>query len=84
MSEFNFLHQMSVAGIRDYIMSHRLDHGDSIVLNAQDFEHIVQEMRNASDEVPDFPIKILKVIVTQDTGDSIPAGKDQIVKNETF
>lgn len=82
MSTFNVIHQMSVAGLRDYIITHRIDQGDSLVLNAHDFEHLVQDMRQSSDEVPDFPIQILNVIITKDTTDSVPAGKVQIVKNE--
>ncbi|RZJ72170.1 hypothetical protein [Flavobacterium sp.] len=84
MSTFNVIHQMSVAGIRDYIITHRIDHGDSLVLNAHDFDHLVQDMRESADEVPDFPIKILNVIITKDTTDAVPAGKVQIVKNEKF
>ena len=84
MSQFNFLHKMSVAGIRDYIITHRIDHGDTLVLSPQDFEHLIQDMKASSDGIPDIPIKILNVIITQDSTDTVPIGKVQIVKNEKF
>jgi len=84
MSQYNVIHQMSVAGIRDYIITHRIDHGDSLVLNLHDFDNLVQDMKDSSDEIPDFPIKILNVIITKDSTDTVPIGKVQIVKNEKF
>lgn len=82
MSEFTFIHNISVASIRDYIITHRVDQGDTIVLSQPDFEHVIQDIRNSSDEIPDFPLKVLGVIITQDPSDAIPIGKVQIVKNE--
>ncbi|NUY79461.1 hypothetical protein HUK80_01025 [Flavobacterium sp. MAH-1] len=84
MSEFTFLHRMSVAGIRDYIITHRIDQGDTLVLNPHDFEHLIQDMKNSAEGIPDIPVKILNVIVTQDSTDTVPIGKVQIVKNEKF
>lgn len=75
---------MSVAGIRDYIITHRIDQGDTLVLSHQDFDHLVQDMKNSAEGIPDIPIKILNVIITQDSTDTVPIGKVQIVKNEKF
>ncbi len=84
MSEFNFLHRINVAGIRDYIITHRIDQGDSLVLNPSDYEHVFQDMKTDSETIPDIPLKILNVILTRDTTDSVPIGKVQIVKNEAL
>ncbi|NMH27359.1 hypothetical protein [Flavobacterium silvaticum] len=84
MSTFNFLHEISIAGIRDYLITHRVDQGDTIVLNASDYMHVLQEAKNASDEVPDLPLKLFGVLIISDNTDSVPTGKVQIVKNETI
>lgn len=84
MSQFTFLQKINVAGIRDYIMSHRIDQGDSLVLHPQDFEHLFHDIKATSDEIPDIPLKVLGVIITQDSTDTVPIGKIQIVKNEKF
>lgn len=81
MSTYNFLHEISVAGIRDYLITHRVDQGDTLVLHPQDYDHILTEARNS--EVPlDLPIKLFGVLITQDKTLSVPFGKVQIVKNE--
>lgn len=82
MSEFTFIHKISVASIRDYIITHRVDQGDTIVLNPHDFEQLIHDIKSSSDEMPDIPLKLLGVIITQDSTDAIPIGKVQIVKNE--
>lgn len=84
MSQFTIIHKINVAGIRDYLITHRVDQGDTIVLNPQDFEHLFHDVKNSSDEIPDIPLKILGVIITQDSTDTVPIGKVQIVKNEKF
>lgn len=75
---------MSVAGIRDYIITHRIDQGDSLVLNPHDFEQLIQDIKASSDGIPDIPITILNVIITQDSTDTVPIGKVHIAKNEKF
>lgn len=83
MSTYNFLHSVSVAGIRDYLITHRVDAGDSLILNPSDYESIFNEMKNDSEDPIDFPIKVLQVIIARDNTASVPAGKVQIVKNES-
>lgn len=82
MSEFVVVgHAISVASIRDYLFSKKIDKGDSIVLNVQDYENVLDEIRN-SDEPIDIPVNVLGVLLLKDTSGDIPAGKVQIIKNE--
>jgi hypothetical protein len=83
MAEFTFVHKISVASLRDYIITHRIDQGDSIVLNPHDFEHLIHDIKNTSNELPDIPLTVVGVIVSQDSTDTIPIGKIQIVKNDS-
>lgn len=83
MSEFIFIgNTISVYALRDYIMRHKIDAGDSLVLNPHDFEIIIQEIKTSAEGLHDFPVKLLEVIITKDTTNTIPIGKLQIVKNE--
>jgi len=82
MSEFVVIgNHISTAVIRDYLFAKKIDKGDSIVLNAMDFEHILDEIRQ-SDEPVDIPLNVLGVLLIKDTSDNVPVGKVQIVKNE--
>lgn len=83
MSEFIFIgNQISVYALRDYIMRHKIDATDSLILSPQDFETIVHEIKTSAEGLTDFPINILGVIITKDTTNTVPIGKLQIVKNE--
>lgn len=85
MSEFIFIgEQISVHSLRDYIIGHKIDAGDSLILNPHDYNAILQDMKNAPEGLPDFPVKILEVIITKDSTDTIPIGKLQIVKSDEF
>jgi len=84
MSEFVVVgHAISVASIRDYLFAKKIDKGDSIVLNPQDYENLLDEIRN-SDEPIDIPVNVLGVLLLKDTSGDVPVGKVQIVKNETL
>ncbi|TRW23893.1 hypothetical protein FMM05_12085 [Flavobacterium zepuense] len=84
MSQFVSIgHSISVAAIRDYLFAKRIDKGDSLVLNPADYDHIGEEMKN-SDEPIDIPVNVLGVLLLKDTTGDVPAGKVQIVKNETL
>ena len=83
MSEFIFIgNPISVYALRDYIMRHKIDATDNLILHPHDFDALIQDMKNSAEGLPDFPVKILEVIITKDTADSVPIGKVQIVKNE--
>jgi len=83
MSQSIFIgNKISLPALRDYIITHTIDAGDTLVLNAQDFRTIIEEIKNSEDEIPDFPLTMLGVIITQDSTDTIPIGKLQIVKND--
>lgn len=68
--------------LRDYIITHKIDQGDTIVLNLHDLKTLVQEAKASEETLPDFPLTMLGVILTQDPTDAVPIGKIQIVKNE--
>ena len=82
MSEFVVIgNHVSTAAIRDYLFAKKIDRGDSLVLNIQDFEHILDEIRQ-SEEPVDIPLNVLGVLLIKDTSGDVPVGKVQIVKNE--
>lgn len=84
MSEFVIIgDHISIATIRSYLFAKKIDQGDSLVLSATDFEHILDEIRH-SEEPVDIPLNVLGVLLTKDTSGDIPIGKVQIVKNEKF
>lgn len=82
MSEFVVIgNHISTAAIRDYLFAKKIDRGDSLVLNIQDFEHILDEIRQ-SEEPVDIPLNVLGVLLIKDTSGDVPVGKVQIVKND--
>ena len=82
MSEFVVVGSaITVASIRDYLFAKKIDKGDSIVLNPQDYENLLEEIRN-SDEPIDIPVNVLGVLLLKDTSGEVPVGKVQIVENE--
>ena len=74
--------QISLPALRDYIITHTIDAGDTLVLNPHDYKLIIEELKHSEDGLPDFPLTMLGVIVTQDSTDTVPIGKLQIVKND--
>lgn len=82
MSEFVIIgDHISIATIRGYLFSKKIDQGDSLVLNAVDFEHILDEIRHSGEPI-DIPLNVLGVLLIKDTSGDVPIGKVQIVKNE--
>lgn len=82
MSEFVVIgDHISIAAIRNYLFTKKIDQGDSLVLNIQDFEHILEEIRHSGEPV-DIPLNVLGVLLIKDPSGDVPVGKVQIVKNE--
>ena len=81
MSQQFKLVKVSFASLRDYIFEHKVNRGDSLVLSIQDFEHLLDEIRNSGEPVP-VPINIFGVLLVKDTSGAVENGKIQIVKNE--
>jgi hypothetical protein len=81
MSQQFKLVKVSFASLRDYIIEHKVDRGDSLVLSVQDFEHILDEIRHSGEPVP-IPINVLGIVLVKDTTGTVENGKIQIVKNE--
>lgn len=83
MSEFfPIAHRITVPALRDYIMTHQLNNGDSLVVSPHDFQELVHEIKSSPEGIPDFPLNVLGVNILQDSTDTVPVGKIQIVKNE--
>ena len=70
---------ISFKSLRDYIFDHKINKGDSIVLNPLNYQNILEEIKN-SEEPIDIPINVFGVLLVQH--DSVELGKVQIVKNE--
>ncbi|MBF0693642.1 MAG: hypothetical protein IR153_01125 [Flavobacterium sp.] len=75
---------ISFHSLRDYIFDHKINRGDSIVLNPQNYEQILDQIRNSPDHEIDIPLNVFGVLLVKDTTDTVENGKIQIVKNETF
>jgi hypothetical protein len=83
MSQSIFIgNKISLPALRDYIITHTINAGDTLVLNTHDFKTIIEELKHSEEGIPDFPLTMLGVIITQDSTDTIPIGKVQIVKND--
>ena len=81
--QFTIGKEISLRLLRDYVIEHKINKGDSIVLSALNFDHIVEEIKQ-SPEGLSVPIQILGVIIAKDTTGSVDTGKIQIVKNENL
>lgn len=75
--------KITFKSLRDYIFDHKVNKGDSIVLNPMNYESILDEIRNSEEEIQ-IPINVLGVLLLKDTSDSVELGKVQIVKNENL
>jgi hypothetical protein len=74
--------KISFKSIRDYIFDHKVNKGDSIVLNPMNYKSIIEEIKHSGEETLEIPINIFGVLLIQD--DSVELGKVQIVKNENL
>ncbi len=85
MSEQFFIgSNISFQTLRDYIFEHKINKGDSVVLNPLNYEHILDEMRQSLEEgghVP-IPVNVFGVLIVKDTTGSVDFGKVQFIKNE--
>lgn len=70
---------ISFKSLRDYIFDHKVNKGDSIVLNPLNYQSILEEIKNSDEEI-DIPINVFGVLLVQH--DSVELGKVQIVKND--
>ncbi|HEX8561516.1 MAG TPA: hypothetical protein VF676_00930 [Flavobacterium sp.] len=83
MSEYIFVgSKITFPALRDYIIGHRLNEGDIVVLNPKDFEEIIHEIKTTGDGIPDIPINVLGVLIKQDHDLNVPVGKVQIINAE--
>ena len=75
--------KISFISLRDYIFDHKVNQGDTIVLHPQNFENILDEIRQSQESI-DIPINIFGILLVKDTTDTVELGKIQIVKNENL
>lgn len=68
--------------LRDYVITHKVNEGDIIILNPKDFEEIVHEIKTTGDGTPDIPLTVLGVHINQDHDLNVPVGTMQIVNAE--
>ena len=73
--------KITFQSLRDYIFEHKINRGDSIVLNPQNYEQIAEEIKNSAEPI-EIPVNIFGVLLLKDTVDAVENGKIQIVKNE--
>lgn len=73
---------ISFKSIRDYIFDHKVNKGDSIVLNPMNYKSIIEEIKHSGEETIEIPINVFGVLLIQD--DNVELGKIQIVKNENL
>ena len=82
MSEYVVIgSKITTASIRDFLFAKRIDKGDSLVLNPQDFEHLGEEMKNSGEPIP-VPLNVLGVRILKDPSGDVPVGKVQIVGDD--
>ena len=72
---------ISFKSLRDYIFDHKINKGDSIVLNPMNYQAIIEEIKKSDEEI-EIPINIFGILLVQH--DSVELGKIQIVKDENL
>ena len=72
---------ISFKSLRDYIFVHKLEKGDTIAIHPQNYENILEEIKN-SEEPIDIPINVFGILLVKDTSDTVELGKVQIIKSE--
>jgi len=81
MSQQFSIGKITIPKLRDYIIHHKVNKGDTLVLNPVNYEHVLEEIRHSGEEIP-VPLNLFGVLLVKDNTNSIEAGKIQIVKNE--
>lgn len=81
--QFTIGKEITTPLLRDYVIEHKVNRGDSIVLNPLNYQHIIEEIRHSEESIP-MPINILGILLIKDTTDTVETGKIQIVKNENL
>ncbi len=72
---------ISFKSLRDYIFDHKINKGDSIVLNPMNYQSIIEEIKKSEEEI-EIPINIFGILLVQH--DSVELGKIQIIKDENL
>ena len=72
---------ISFKSLRDYIFDHKINKGDSIVLNPMNYQAIIEEIKKSEEDI-EIPINVFGVLLVQH--DSVELGKIQIVKDENL
>jgi len=72
---------ISFKSLRDYVFVHKLEKGDTIAIHPQNYEAILEEIKN-SEEPIDIPINVFGILLVKDTTDTVELGKVLVIKNE--
>ncbi|MBD3843888.1 MAG: hypothetical protein IE909_18825 [Campylobacterales bacterium] len=81
MSQFIAAGKITSASLRNFIIEKKVDKGESLILNATDYSHLIEDIKQSGDAI-DVPLYILGVLIAKDTSNEIPAGKIQIVSDD--
>ena len=82
MSEQIFIgSNITFQSLRDYIFEHKINKGDSLILNPLNYEKIIDEIRHQEASIS-VPVNVFGILLIKDTTGSVDVGKVQIVKNE--
>jgi len=73
--------KITIASIRDFLFTKKIDKGDSLVLNPMDYENILEEIRTSGEPIA-IPLNVLGVLLLKDTSGDVPLGKVQIVEDD--
>jgi len=85
MSEQIFIgSKISFQSLRDYIFEHKINRGDSVVLNPLNYENIIEEIKHSQTESIEIPVNVFGILLIKDTTDTVDIGKVQIIKNEAL
>lgn len=71
--------KISLAWIKEYIFKNQISSGDSLILNPQDFELIIQEMKSSGDGISTIPAIVQGVLIIQDAADRVSMGQAQVL-----
>jgi hypothetical protein len=82
MSEFVVIgSKITIAVIRNYLFTKKIDKGDTLVLNPMDYEHLIGDVKESGEAI-DIPLNVLGVLLVKDTSGDVPLGKIQIIEND--
>lgn len=71
--------KISLTTIKEYIFKNQISSGDSLILNPQDFELIIQEIKATGGGISTIPAIVQGVLIIQDAADRVSIGQVQVL-----